>query len=309
MNSCEHFSTTLLKDIAYPHLEVKTMEQIAICEAKESSPLLICTKAEAQKKTCASLLSENPRLDVGPRFKFSRLKLVVASPRNVGNYYCDYKNQLKSNVGTAKEGIQHVRSAARCDPRLRVIEICGSGDALASAATFEILRKVRAEFPHFTTSVVTNGLLLPKKLADLQDLGVNAVKVEVNAVDTEVGAQIYSYIRLNGKTLRGKEAFEVLSINQLEGLRNAADAGMMVEVDAAYIPGVNSEHLREVAKVVRSLGAYVVNVVPLPQNWRFAGLGAPSAEEMAQIRRDCEDVCASEVLLHISPEASINFSA
>jgi MoaA/NifB/PqqE/SkfB family radical SAM enzyme len=67
---------------------------------------------------------------------------------------------------------------------------------------------------------------------------------------------MYSYVRLNGKTLRGKEALEILSLNQLEGIRNAADAGIMVEVNALCIPDVNSEHLVEVAKIVRSLGAY-----------------------------------------------------
>jgi hypothetical protein len=62
------------------------MEQLAICtEAEEpSTSLLSYTKAQAQKKSCASMLEEHPRLDVG-RFKFSKLKLVVTSPSNVGN--------------------------------------------------------------------------------------------------------------------------------------------------------------------------------------------------------------------------------
>ncbi|MGD6852884.1 MAG: radical SAM protein [Candidatus Bathyarchaeia archaeon] len=280
------------------------MDQIAICtEAEESSsPLLGYTKAQAQKKSCASMLREHPHLDVG-RVRFSRLKLVVASASNVGNNYCDSKN-AKPKVTTAKEGIAQIRSAAKNDPRLRAIEVSGAGDALTSEATFEILRMIREEFPYFTTCVVSNGLLLPRKLALLQDLGVHAVKVAVNAVDADVGQQIYNYIRLNGKTLRGREAFEVLSINQLEGLRNAADAGLMVEVDAAYIPGVNSEHLVEVAKIVRSLGAYVMNIVPLTPSVGFDGLGVPSVEEMAKIRCNCENVVASEVLLHASPVAS-----
>ena len=183
---------------------------------------------------------------------------------------------------------------------MRVVSISGEGDPLGSEVTFETLRMVQDEFPHFTRCITTDGLLLPKTLPLLEETGVSAVSINVNAVDAEVGSQIYSYVRLNGKTLRGREAFEVLSINQLEGLRNAADAGLMVKVNAAYIPGVNSEHLVEVARIVRSLGAYVLDIVPLASN----GLGGVSAEELAQIRRDCEDVCTSEVQLY-APSATL----
>jgi hypothetical protein len=58
---------------------------------------------------------------------------------------------------------------------------------------------------------------------------------------------------------------------------------------------VNSEHLVEVAKIVRSLGAYVLDIVPFASN----GLGGVSAEELGQIRRDCENVCTSEVQLYV----------
>jgi len=86
--------------------EVKKMRQIAICEDIESSsPLLSYTKAEAQKKSCASMLSERPSFNFGSRSKFSRLKLVVKSLCNVGNHYCEAKINPATRVTTAKEGI------------------------------------------------------------------------------------------------------------------------------------------------------------------------------------------------------------
>jgi len=235
------------------------MEQIAICEEsiEKSGPTLSLTKTEARKKSCARMLQDHPTSSSGARLRFNRIELSVASRSNVGCNYCDTKTQNSkdtANVETAQDAIELVRLAAKSDPRLRVVNISGSGDPLGSEVTFETLRLIQEEFPHFTVSIETNGLLLPKKLHLLNEAGVNAVSINVNAVDAEVGQQIYSYVRLNGKTLRGREAFEVLSINQLEGLRNAADAGLMVKVNAAYIPGVNSEHLVEVAKIVRSLG-------------------------------------------------------
>jgi len=284
------------------------MTQIAICEdplVEKSNRLLSYVKAEAQKKSCAKILHE-PQKAGGSRVKFSRITLNVAAPKNVGSDYCDKINakHTKDAFTSAREAIAHLRVATRIDPRLRAVRIAGKGDPLASEVTFEVLDVIQKELPHLTRCVVTDGLLLPRKLQSLKEAGVSAVTVNVNAVDADVGSQIYRYITLNGKTLCGKEAFEVLSINQLEGLRNAADAGFMVEVNAAYIPGVNSKHLVEVARIVRSLGAYVLNIEPLVSS-RYDGLNLPSMEELAQVRRDCEIVCASEVILYAPSVPSI----
>ncbi len=273
------------------------MKQIAISEAKVDPSY---AQVEARKLSCARLLEDHPSLEMGARFKFNRLTLQVPTDYNVGFNYCD---KSAAKVSSVEEAMTHIDAAAKSDPRLRVIEISGSGDALASRLTFDILRKVQEAYPHFTTCVATNGLLLPKKLARLQELGVNAIKVTVNAVDAEVGSKIYSFVRLSGRTLRGKEAFEVLSLNQLEGIRNAADAGMLVEVTAVYIPGVNAEHLEEVARTVRTLGAYVMNVAPLEPAGRFMGHSAPSVDEVELAKRRCEEIyLSSDWMLTASSE-------
>lgn len=274
------------------------MRQTAIIEAK---PIPSYAQIEARKLSCARLLEEKPSAETGVRFKFDKLTLNVESDHNVGFNYCDHRNP--TTVSSTKDALALIDAAVNSDPRLRVIEITGSGDALASRVTFEVLRKVKEAYPYLTTCVATNGLLLPKKLALLEGLGVNALKVTVNAVDAEVGSQLYSYVRLNGRTLCGEDAFEVLSLNQLEGIRRAADDGLMVEVTAIYIPGVNDEHLEEVARTVRALGAYKINVAPPEPEGRFAEFPLPSSEEVELANRRCEEVyLSSDWVLNASPE-------
>jgi nitrogen fixation protein NifB len=268
------------------------MKQIAISEAKVDPSY---AQVEARKLSCARLLEDHPSLEMGARFKFNRLTLQVPTDYNVGFNYCD-KSDAK--VSSVEEAMTRIAAIAKSDPRLRVIEISGSGDALASRLTFDILRKVQEAYPYFTTCVATNGLLLPKKLGHLKELGVNAIKVTVNAVDAEVGSKIYSFIRLSGRTLRGQEAFE-----ELEGIRNAADAGMLVEVTAVFIPGVNAEHLEEVARTVRTLGAYVMNVAPLEPVGRFSGHSVPLVDEVELAKRRCEEIyLSSDWMLTASAE-------
>jgi len=279
------------------------MVQIAICpDASAQEEFLAYAKVEAQKKSCARMLKEHSCSEKVVHFKFNRLNLCLESESNVGCNYCDSTMDASIKASNAEEAIELIRDAAHKDSRLRIIELSATGDALATDATFKVLRMVKAEFPYFTQGVKTNGLLLPRKLHRLKDLGVSAVTVTVNAVDSEVGSELYAYVRLNGKTLRGTDAFEVLSINQLEGIRNAVDAGLIVKVKAACIRGVNSAHLVDVARTVRTLGAYEINVESAVPAGRLAGLPVATSDEINEVRGYCEEAYESSTwVLNASP--------
>jgi nitrogen fixation protein NifB len=279
------------------------MVQIAIspdeCAQKEA---FAQAKVEAQKKSCSRMLQEHACSESVVHFKFSRLNLCLESESNVGCNYCDTTMDTSVKAFTAEEAIERIRAAAHSDPRLRVIELSASGDALATDATFKVLRMIKAEFPYFTRGVKTNGLLLPRKLRRLKELGVSAVTVVVNAVDPEVGSELYSYVRMNGKKLHGADAFEVLSVNQLEGIRNAVDAGFMVKVKAACIRGVNSEHLVDVARTVRTLGAYEITVESAVPAGKLAGLRVATSDELEEVRSCCDEAYESSTwVLNASP--------
>jgi nitrogen fixation protein NifB len=280
------------------------MVQIAICpDASAQEEFLAYAKVEAQKKSCARMLKEHSCSEKVVHFKFNRLNLCLESESNVGCNYCDSTMDASIKASNAEEAIELIRDAAHTR-----IHVCESSNYpqlathYATDATFKVLRMVKAEFPYFTQGVKTNGLLLPRKLHRLKDLGVSAVTVTVNAVDSEVGSELYSYVRLNGKTVRGADAFEVLSINQLEGIRNAVDAGLIVKVKAACIRGVNSAHLVDVARTVRTLGAYEINVESAVPAGRLAGLPVATSDEINEVRGYCEEAYESSTwVLNASP--------
>jgi nitrogen fixation protein NifB len=98
---------------------------------------------------------------------------------------------------------------------------------------------------------------------DLVALGVNHVTVTVNAVDPEIGAKVYPWMRINGRNKRGVEAAEYLLAAQEEGIRALHARGVTVKVNMIAIPTINATHLPEVARVVKSWGADLINVIPL----------------------------------------------
>jgi nitrogen fixation protein NifB len=260
--------------------------------------MLSYAQPKIKRTRCTELVREHPCYGAEAHFKFGRVHLPVVSGCNIGCNYCvrkyDCVNEnrpgVTSKILTPQEAIERVRQAAKNDPRLRVVGISGPGDPLTSDVTFETLQLVQEEFPHLHRCVSTNGLLLPQKVGALKSVGITALTVTINAVDAEVGKKIYSSVQHNNQTLRGKEAFEVLSQNQLEGLHAAAKAGIVVKVNSVYIPGVNSEHLVEVAKIARDLGAYIHNIMPLIPQGKFANIRAPAMEEVKALRYACGDV-------------------
>ncbi len=242
-------------------------------------------------------MREHPCYGSEAHFKFSRVHLPVAAACNIQCNYCvrkyDCANEnrpgVTSRLLTSKEAIERVCEAVACDTRLRVVGISGPGDPLTSETTFEVFEQVHKQCPDLTLCISTNGLLLPEKMDLIKKVGINALTITINAVDAAVGEKIYSFVNYHGKILHGREAFEALNRNQLEGLKQAAAAGIAIKVNTVYIPGVNSEHIGEIAKTVRSLGAYIMNIMPLIPQGKFRDLPSPSHEEIRAKRLSMQD--------------------
>ena len=63
---------------------------------------------------------------------------------------------------------------------------------------------------------------------------------------------------------------------------------MFVKVNTVYIPGINDEHIPEIAKKVGEMGAFTFNVIPLIPQYKFAGITPPTPKE----KREMQDRCA-----------------
>ncbi|GBE55668.1 feMo cofactor biosynthesis protein NifB [archaeon BMS3Bbin15] len=250
------------------------------------------------KESCIPKVKNHPCYSKEAHSKFGRIHVPVAPKCNVQCNYCvrkyDCANENRPGVTTRvispDEAMQTIEQAVKMEPRIRVLGIAGPGDPLANTATFETLVKTKEEFPYLTRCLSTNGLALPERIDELDRAGITTLTITINAVDPEIGKKIYSFVRYDNKTYRGREAFEILSKNQLAGLKEASKRGMVVKVNSVLIPGINDKHLVEVAKVVRELGAYTMNVMPLIPQGNFKDIPPPTAEEVNRIRDGCEAV-------------------
>ena len=114
--------------------------------------------------------------------------------------------------------------------------------------------------------LASNGLGIAPYLDELAELQVSHVTITVNAVDPEIGAKIYSWVR-DGKVIyRGRQAAEVLLARQLEAIVGLKARGIVVKINTIVIPGINDHHVEAVARKMQELGVDLLNCMPVYPN-------------------------------------------
>jgi nitrogen fixation protein NifB len=227
---------------------------------------------------------------------------AVAPACNIQCNYCNRKydcvNESRpgvvSQLLTPEQAAMKVAAVAARIPQLSVLGIAGPGDALANAEnTFETLRLVRLRMPDILPCLATNGLALPENVDRIVDAGVEHVTITINALDPEVGARIYAWVRYGGRRLRGAEGARILIERQLLGLQMLADRGVLVKVNSVLVPGINEQDLIEVNRAVKARGAFLHNIMPLLSAPEYgtifgkAGQRPPTARELERVQDAC----------------------
>ena len=214
--------------------------------------------------------------------KVGRVHVPIAPKCNIGCNFCirsinteEDRPGVAGSIMDADAAVEHVLNVTK-DSAITVVGVAGPGDSLANEATFEFFEKINEVKPDLIKCMSTNGLLLPKYAERIAELGT----VTVNAVDPEILKEINGFIVYEGKAYKGLEAAEILSRNQLEGIKKITDLGVVVKVNIVLIPGLNDEHIVEIAKTVKECGADLVNVLPLPR---------PGCGEIEKARSDVEE--------------------
>jgi nitrogen fixation protein NifB len=223
-----------------------------------------------------------------------RIHLPVCPGCNMFCKFCDRKidGGAEQRPGMSRELVKpedapgRVAEALRLCPEIAVVGIAGPGDSLATDHACKTFRAIGERFPGLIRCMSTNGLLLPEKIRDVTDAGVNMLTVTVNAVDPVILAGLNDGIAYHGELLTGEEAGLILIKNQLEGIRLAADAGIIVKVNTVLVPGINGNHIAAVARAVMRRGASICNIIPLIPQQGLSHLSAPSCAEIERARNE-----------------------
>ena len=242
-------------------------------------------------------IDKHPCFNDDSRHTFGRIHLPVAPKCNIQCNYCSRKfdcmNEnrpgVTSRVLSPHQALQYLERALELSPNISVVGIAGPGDPFANPEeTMETLRLVRREYPEMLLCVATNGLNVLPYIEELAELEVSHVTLTINAVDPEIGAEVYAWVRHGKKVYRDQNAARVLLENQLEALRTLKAKGVTAKVNSIIMPGINDRHVTEVAKKVSELGADIFNALPYyrTEETVFENIPEPHPELVSAIQKE-----------------------
>ena len=246
-------------------------------------------------------LTQHPCFNSDARHTTGRIHLAVAPQCNIQCNYCDRKfdcmNESRPGVTSAvlapKQALAYLDKVLLRVPQLKVVGIAGPGDPFATPdETLETLRLVREKYPEMLLCVASNGLNTAPYAEDLARLQVSHVTITVNTIDPLIGAKFYSWVRDRKKIYRGEEGARVLLERQLASIHALKAAGVTLKINTILVPGINDHHVEVVAEEMRSLGADVMNCIPLfpVANTPFADKEELPLSEVKKIREHVAEI-------------------
>lgn len=193
---------------------------------------------------------------------------------------------VASRVLSPMEALAILEKALAICPEISVVGVAGPGDSLVTDRALETFELAKERFPHLLACLSTNGLLLADKVERIAQVPVDSITVTVNSFRPETLEQINSRVVLGGQILLGREAAEVLIQAQLKGISAAAArTKAVIKINSVLIPGLNDGEMAEIAERAASLGASVMNVLPLIPQMGMADRPAPDCAQVESARR------------------------
>lgn len=224
------------------------------------------------------------------------MHLPVAPNCNLGCNFCNRKYDcanesrpgVTSTVLTPGQSIAYLEKIlASVEKPISVVGIAGPGDPFANPdETLETLRRVRAAYPEMLLCVASNGLNILPYVGQLAELQVSHVTITVNAVDPEIGAEIYRFVRPVNVAYRGQGGAQMLWDAQREAIVALKQHDIIVKINSIVMPGINDHHIETIARTVAELGADMHNCMALVPvaNTPFENLPEPTPTQMAKVR-------------------------
>jgi len=244
--------------------------------------------------------NRHPCFNAKVKGQYGRVHLPVAPKCNIKCNYCNRKYDcvnesrpgVTSTILTPDQALYYMDKVLEKEPRISVAGIAGPGDPFANAEeTLQTMRLIREKYPDTILCLASNGMNLAPHVEELAEIGVSHVTVTVNAVDPEIGKNIYSWVR-DGKVMyRGRQAAELLLARQLHAIEKLKEHGITVKINTIVIPGINDHHIIEVAARMKELGADLLNCMAMFPNADtvFEDVPEPSTTVMAEIRNAAEE--------------------
>lgn len=145
------------------------------------------------------------------------------------------------------------------------VQLSGPGDPLADIRpTLETCRLVRDRHAGLRLGITTLGINAEAYADTLAEHGVCTVTLLVEAVDAEVVKNLYAWIRPATRTIPLSQGAPMLVDAQQRAIAALQRAGLTVTVRTTVYPGINDDHVEQIAARLAGLGVGKMVLLPCP---------------------------------------------
>jgi nitrogen fixation protein NifB len=244
-------------------------------------------------------MAKHPCFNAKVKGQFGRVHLPVAPKCNIKCNFCDRKYDcvnesrpgVTSSVLTPDQAALYMEKVLEKEPRISVAGIAGPGDPFANAEeTMDTMLMIRKNFPETILCLASNGMNIGPYVEELAKIQVSHVTITVNAVDSNIGQKIYSWVKDDNIVYRGIQAAELLLSRQLAAIKKLKKHGITVKINTIVIPDINDKHILQIARKMKELGADLLNCMAMFPNVNtpFGDIPPPSKKQMAELRNKAE---------------------
>ena len=240
---------------------------------------------------------KHPCFNKKARHQYGRIHLPIAAGCNIQCSYCDRRYDcvnesrpgVTSKLLSPSQSLLYIRRIKEiANDKIAVVGIAGPGDPFAQPdVTLETLRLIKEEHPELLFCLSTNGLNVAPYVDEILAIGVSHITITVNAVKPEILTKIYPWIRYQKRVYRGSRAAEILLENQINAIKKIKNNGIKLKINTVVLPGINDHHIEDLATIMASLGADMMNGIPVYPNDNdfFNSVTIPTGKMMLDIRK------------------------
>ncbi|MDX9964035.1 NifB/NifX family molybdenum-iron cluster-binding protein, partial [Desulfobacter postgatei] len=124
-------------------------------------------------------------------------------------------------------------------------------------------------------------------LDELKNINTTHVSITINAVDPEVGAKIYSWVRDGKHSVGPAQGAKLVLERQLAAVEGLKERNIMVKVNSILLPGINDDHMIAVAEKMGEMGVDIFNIMPnFPtKGSNFENMEEPGKDVVKELRK------------------------
>ena len=190
----------------------------------------------------SSLVSQSPRL-----------RLTVAPQAQARPRFA--ASDKLGRALSATEALTLLNQAISTNPDLKVVELVGPGDPLATPErTLECAGLIRKNYPEIKIIVTTLGFDVDIWSQGLLDLGV-ILNLQIDTVTVATAEKIFAWIRPRKKTIPLPRSAPLLIESQAQSLAVCKASQLEFMVSSTVYAGYNDDQIEALAKKVTAFGA------------------------------------------------------